>query len=152
MNVAPSKLVIEQSYYYDVPPGKVFRALTEPKKLVKWFLKSAKIEPVTGSSFTFKWEGGHTNKGKVLKVSRDRSLVLTWPDVINGKRYPTQASFTLAKKGKGTVLTVKHTGFKDGDDWVWLFGAIQSGWAYFLMNLKSVLEQGVDLRSKHDSP
>ena len=146
------KLAIEQQYYFDSNPSEVFRALTEPSQLVKWFLASAKIKPRAGGSYTFTWQGGSSHTGVVKKAVAGRVLVLSWPDRVKGKTYLTQASFTFSKKGSGTLLTLKHTGFRQGDDWVWLFGAIQSGWAYFLTNLKSVLGQGKDLRSKHDNP
>jgi len=146
------KRVIEQEYYYDVTPETVFRALTVPKELAKWFLKDAKIKPKEGSSYTFNWQGDFSHTGKVETVEPSRKLVLSWPDKIKGKVYETKAAFTLKKKGKGTLLKLKHTGFKKGDDWIWLYGAIQSGWAYYLTNLKSVLTQGTDLRSKFDSP
>jgi len=146
------KLVIEQEYYYNATPELVFKALTVAENLRRWFLKDAKIGPKEGSSYTFTWEGGFSHTGKVEKVERDRKLVLSWPDKIKGKIYETQAAFTLKKKGKGTLLKVKHTGFKEGDDWIWLFGAVQSGWAYYLTNLKSVLTHGIDLRSEFDSP
>ncbi len=146
------KHVIEQEYYYDATPETVFRALTVPKELVRWFLSDAKIKPKEGSSYTFTWHGGYSHKGKVEKLAPGRTLVLTWPDELKGKVYETRAAFTLRKKGKGTLLKLKHSGFKEGDDWVWLYGAVQSGWAYFLTNLKSVLSQGVDLRSKFDNP
>lgn len=149
----PSKtLVIEQEYYYDATPEKVFKALTAPKKLVKWFLSGAKIKPKEGSSYTFTWSGGFSHTGKVEEADPGRKLVMTWPDKFDGKLYETRVAFTLRKKGKGTLLKVKHTGFKEGDDWIWLFGAVQSGWAYYLMNLKSVLSQKTDLRSEFDSP
>jgi uncharacterized protein YndB with AHSA1/START domain len=144
--------VIEQQYYYDATPEVVFRALTVPEELTKWFLSDAKIRPKKGTSYTFTWEGGLSHTGKVESVETDRELVLSWPDEIGGKTYETRAAFTLKKKGKGTLLKVKHSGFKDGEDWIWLFGAIQSGWAYYLTNLKSVLDYGTDLRSRFDSP
>ncbi|MBI3859586.1 MAG: SRPBCC domain-containing protein [Thaumarchaeota archaeon] len=146
------KLVISQAYYVDAPPEVVFKALTQPKQLTKWFLSSAKIRPIEGTSYTFTWNGGSSHTGKVKRVTPNRSLVLTWPDRFKGKTYITEASFSLSKKGTGTMLKLKHTGFKEGDDWLWLFGAVQSGWAYFLTNLKSVLSGGKDLRSKYDSP
>lgn len=144
--------VIEQEYYYDAKPDEVFRALTVPKELTKWFLSDAKIRPKKGSSYTFTWQGGFSHTGKVEKVQADRELVLSWPDKIGDKVYETRAAFTMKRKGAGTLLKVKHTGFKDGEDWIWLFGAVQSGWAYYLTNLKSVLKHGTDLRSKFDSP
>ena len=149
--MASKKIVIKQQYYFECPRETVFEALTEPKQLVKWFLIEARIKLKEGSRYKFTWQGGSSNTGIVKKVVPDRFLVLSWPDRVNGKLYPTQASFTLSRKGKGTLLTLKHTGFKEGDDWIWLYGAIQSGWAYFLTNLKSVLSQGADLRSKYDS-
>ena len=144
--------IVEQEYYYDATPDKVFKALTVPKELKKWFLGDAKIRAKEGSTYKFTWKGGFSHIGKVEKVETDRELVLTWPDKINNKVYETRAAFTMKKKGRGTLLKVKHTGFKDGEDWIWLFGGVQSGWAYYLTNLKSVLSQGVDLRSEFDSP
>ena len=143
-------LVVEQEYYFEASPRKVFAALTKPKKLVKWFLVDAKIKPKEGTGYTFTWEGGASHVGKVKKVVIDRALVLTWPDNIKGKIYETEATFTLRPKGDGTLLKITHVGFKEGDDWIWLYGAVQSGWAYYMTNLKSVLMEGVDLRSKHD--
>jgi len=143
---------IKVRYYYDASPADVFKALTKPKKLTKWFLDDARIKPKEGTGYEFSWKGYPSQKGRVEKVVTDRLLILTWPNVVKGKVYHTKVSFNLAKKGKGTILEVTHTGFEEGDDWIWLYGAIQAGWAYFLMNLKSVLTEGVDLRSKHDAP
>jgi uncharacterized protein YndB with AHSA1/START domain len=152
-NDVPSrKMAIRQEYYFEASPETVFGALTKPKQLTKWFLSDAVMRPKSGSSYKFTWEGGYSHTGKVKKIVPNRTLVLTWPDRQKGKLYVTQVAFTLSKKGGGTLLKLKHTGFKEGDDWVWLFGAIQSGWAYYITNLKSVLSQGKDLRSEYDSP
>ncbi len=120
--------------------------------MTKWFLKDAKIRPLAGSTYKFTWHGGFSHVGKVEKVVPGKALVLTWPDVIKGKEYKTKVSFSITRKGKGTVVKLKHTGFKEGNDWLWLFGAVQSGWAYYMTNLKSVVSQGKDLRSDYDSP
>ena len=143
---------IKVRYYYDAAPEEVYRALTVPSGLTKWFVDGARIRPRSGGSYSFSWKGYPTQKGRVEKAVSNKLLVLEWPNSVRGKLYETKVAFALAKKGKGTVLEVKHTGFEEGDDWVWLYGAIQAGWAYFLMNLKSVLGQGVDLRSENDAP
>lgn len=145
------QLVIEQEYFFDTTPEIVFKALTEPKELAKWFLSKAKIDARRGGDYEFTWQGGYKHSGKVMKFVKNKTLVLSWPDKFeSGKVFTTQAAFTLSRKGNGTLLKLKHTGFKKGDEWIWLYGAIQSGWAYFLTNLKSVLAQGVDLRSRYD--
>ncbi len=143
---------IEQTYYFAVPPARVFAALTQPRKLTTWFLEKATLTPKSGAAFQFTWRGGFTMKGKVDAISAPRRLELEWVDRFDGGRtFQTKVRFSLRKKGKGTILTVTHRGFKSGKRWVWLHGAIQSGWAYYLMNLRSVLEHGIDLRHESDS-
>ena len=143
---------IQQTFYLAVPPNRVFAALTRPRQLAKWFLEKATITPKPGSTFEFTWRGGYSMKGKVEGVSAPRRLELEWVDRFDGDRtLRTRVRFALRKRGKGTLLTVTHRGFKSGKKWVLLYGGVQSGWAYYLTNLKSVLEHGFDLRSRLDS-
>jgi len=144
---------IEQTYYYAVPPRRVFAALAEPRGLTRWFLETAEIDLKAGGGFRFTWRGGHTMKGKVRSVRPSKHLELQWVDRFPGEKvYKTVARFDLRKKGKGTLLTLTHRGFKSGKKWVALYGAIESGWAHYLTNLRSVLEHGIDLRSDLDGP
>lgn len=141
---------IEQTFYYAAPPEKVFSALTDPEQITGWFAQKAELSPKKGGSFRFTW-GAYTLRGKVKAIVPQRKLALTWPDRFEGGRiFETEVKFDIRKKGKGTLLTVKHRGFKDGKKWIALYGAINSGWAYYLTNLRSVLEHGTDLRSDLD--
>ena len=145
------KLKISQSFYYDAPPAKVFAALTEPDRLVQWFLSKAKVDLKKGGVVEFIWEGGHKMVGKVMRVVADKEVAYAWRDDLGkGKEVETLAEFEISKKGKGSMLKLNHGGFGNSKAWVELYGAIQSGWAYYLTNLKSVLQNGKDLRSKHD--
>jgi uncharacterized protein YndB with AHSA1/START domain len=143
---------IEKVYYYAAPREKVFAALTEPKQLTKWFLGKATLAPRKGGTFRFTWrEGGPTLRGKVKEFDPPKRLHLEWNDRFEGgKLYPTEARFSLARKGRGTELRLSHRGFKSGKKWTWLYGAINSGWSYYLLNLRSVLEHRTDLRSVKD--
>jgi uncharacterized protein YndB with AHSA1/START domain len=88
----------------------------------------------------------------VKVVDPPRRLVLTWVDRLQGgKVFETEVQFDLRKRRRGTRLTVTHRGFKSGKKWVALYGAIQSGWAHYLTNLRSVLEHGTDLWSDLDA-
>jgi hypothetical protein len=89
-------------------------------------------------------------RGKVKTADPSKTLRVQWVDRFEGKVLETEARFVLVKRGKGTQLTVTHRGFKAGKKWVALYGAIESGWAYYLTNLRSVLEHGIDLRSDRD--
>lgn len=143
---------IKQQTFIHAPADKVFRALTDPRLLKKWFLQSARIYPRKGGNYTFTWQGGYSHSGKVLAYARHKSLSLSWPAYWKGKPLgTTRASFRLRPKDSGTVVTMTHSGFKNGDKWIQTYGGTCSGWAYFLTNLKSVLQYGRDLRSPHDN-
>ncbi len=149
--MAKDKLKIQQSYYFDAPPEKVFGALTEPDKLIGWFLVKAKVDLRRGGKIEFVWEGGHKMASKVKRVVPNKEVSFVWlDDLTKGKKAKTLAEFKVVRKGKGSLLKLAHSGFGESKAWIELYGAIQSGWAYYLMNLKSVLQNGVDLRSKHD--
>ena len=145
------KLEIKQSYYYEAPPAKVYAALTEPSQLVKWFLVKAKVDLKKGGKVEFTWEGGHKMSGKVKRVVAGKEVAYVWHDDLGKKKEAkTLAEFEVKKSGTGSMLRLTHSGFGDSKAWIELFGAIQSGWAYYLTNLKSVLQNGTDLRSKQD--
>jgi uncharacterized protein YndB with AHSA1/START domain len=149
--MAKGKLKISQSYYFDAPPARVFAALTEPGQLVRWFLSKAKVDLRKGGKIEFTWEGGHRMVGKVMRVATDKEVAYAWHDDLGKeKKATTLAEFKVSKKGKGSMLKLSHGGFGESKEWIELYGAIQSGWAYYLTNLKSVLLTGTDLRSKLD--
>jgi uncharacterized protein YndB with AHSA1/START domain len=142
---------VEQSYLIGASPARVFAALTQPRQLARWFVASAVVELREGGAYRLTWGPGVTMKGKVRSVSAPTKLVLDWHDRLpGGKKFETVARFKLRKRGTGTLLTVTHEGFGSGKSWVGLYGAVQSGWAYYLQNLKSVLEHSTDLRNAVD--
>lgn len=143
---------IHQRFYYAVPPSRVYFALTRPRELTRWFVDKATFAPKKGTTFQLGWRGGYVLKGRVKGAVSPRKLELDWVDRFSGgKTFRTEVRFEITKKGKGSLLSVTHRGFKTGKKWTTLYGGIQSGWAYYLTNLKSVLEHGVDLRSDLDA-
>jgi uncharacterized protein YndB with AHSA1/START domain len=143
---------IQQTYVLTSPPSRVFAALTDPKLLTKWFVAKAALTPRKGGNFRLSWGRAYTMRGKVLEIDAPRKLRLAWIDRLDGgKVLETEARFEIVKHGRGAKLTVTHRGFKSGKKWIVLHGAISSGWAYYLQNLKSVLDHGTDLRSPSDA-
>ncbi len=141
---------LEQTYYLAAPPERVFEALTNPKVLTRWFVDEARFTARKGGTFRFGW-AGYRLRGKVKLIEPPKRLHLDWIDRFeSGKTFETEARFSLKRKGKGTLLTINHRGFKSGKQWIVLYGGIQSGWAYYLSNLKSVLDHDVDLRNRND--
>ena len=143
----PKEFAIEQSYYFRTPPEHVFEALTDPKLLVKWFLSAAKVERKKGGSYAFDWIGGYHMVGKVEAFEANRAVTYSWHDKIEGgKIADTTASFEVSEKDDGTLLRLRHTGFTVPEH----FAECASRWGYYLTNMKSVLDHGVDLRSEYD--
>ncbi|HYK93597.1 MAG TPA: SRPBCC domain-containing protein [Thermoplasmata archaeon] len=143
----PRTFTAVQSYQFVSSPKEVFRALTEPARLVKWFLSGAKVELRTGGAFAFDWLGGYHMESTLTRFRSGRSVGFLWVDRLpSGKLARTRAEFQVTKKGRGTILRLRHSGFRDPEH----FAECSSRWAYYLTNLKSVLDHRVDLRSPHD--
>ncbi|TMI37703.1 SRPBCC domain-containing protein, partial [Candidatus Bathyarchaeota archaeon] len=137
----PKTFAIEQSFYFKSAPERVFNALTEPKSLERWFLSKAKLVPKKGGSFSFNWIGGYHMTGNLKRFEPNKTVSFSWTDKLeSGKLAKTLASFEVSGKGKGTLLRLHHTGFKDPEH----FAECSSRWGYYLTNMKSVLDHRTD--------
>lgn len=131
--------IIEQSYRLKASPTTVFQALTDPTILLEWWLSKAHIDPREGGDFDFDWLNGFHLSGKITKFEKDRAVSFSWSQ-------HTTARFEVLKKNRGSMLKLHHGDFKEAEP----FALASSRWGYYLMNLKSVLDHGTDLRSKDD--
>ena len=76
----PKSFVIEQSYHFKAPQARVFKALTDPKLLEKWFLSKAKLVPKKGGSYSFNWIGSYHMTGNVKQFEPDKAVSFSWTD------------------------------------------------------------------------
>jgi len=141
---------VEMPIFVRAPPKTVFRALTSPEILRHWFMDRATLEPRKGGRYAFEWTGGPTHTGTVLEFVRDRRITLGWQWPGQERLGTTRLRISVAPKAGGTVVTFAHSGFGTGGPWQDLYEGAIRGWTYFLMNLKSVVENGHDLRSPYD--
>ena len=146
----PKKRMMIQRYLYQAKPEKVFRALTDAKELTKWFLKDARVQLKKGGKMKFVWSPKDKHENKILDLVPNKRLRMTWPTMGWGgtPKTDTYVTFSLTPKGKYTLLQIEHTGFGPGEEWVVYYAGTYSGWTYYLLNLKSWLEHGIDLRDK----
>jgi uncharacterized protein YndB with AHSA1/START domain len=136
--------------FIDASPKKVFRWISDPERLTRWMLDDAALSPRKGGRYAFTWSGGPTHTGKVLEFVRGKSLTLTWQWPGKEDVLLTKLKLSVEPKRRGTVLKFTHSGIPKGEPWVELYAGAVQGWTYFMMNLKSVLEHGHDLRSPDD--
>jgi hypothetical protein len=85
------------------------------------------------------FDNGFIWDGKLSSFKENKSVSFPW---VQGT-----ATFKLSKKGKGTLLKLDHQGFVGVQE----LAASTAGWTYYLSNLKSLLDHGIDLRSKEDA-
>lgn len=141
--------VLNHQYYIHAPPEKVFDAISNPEILVKWLANRAEVSPRKGGRYLLGWTDGPTHTGEVVEFEPGKSIAFgwEWPGVsLKG----TVFRLSVAPKEAGSLLLVEHSGFPKLEEWTDLYGGAEWGWTYFAMNLKSLLENGQDLRSKYD--
>ena len=134
------RLWLRQRQFVNASPSRVFQALTDPSELLHWLVINAQVDARRGGTMTLDWPSGKHVTGKILEFIQDKRLKIPWTE-------RTQVRFDLAPKEKGTVLTLTHRGYADDKWWSKNFIGHCAGWAYFLMNIKSWIEYGNDLRS-----
>lgn len=130
---------IELTFRLEATPSEVFAALTDSKALAKWWAAKAMVDASEGGWFSLSFKNGFVWDGKLSRFVDNRTVSYSW---VEGT-----ASFKLARKGKGTLLKLRHTGFRTAR----ALAQSSAGWSYYLTNMKSVLDHGTDLRSKDDS-
>ena len=134
---------IEQKVVISRPRDEIFGYLTDAAKLKKWFPSEAETDPVVGGSYHFTFVD-HDRRGTFNAVEPGEKLEYDW-DFGFGK---TNVGFTLTEEKSGTRVEVSHTGFgadQEGQHWLTMHN---KGWESFLINLKSVIEDGKDKRAE----
>jgi uncharacterized protein YndB with AHSA1/START domain len=131
---------IEREIVLKAAPERVFRALTDPAELVKWFTHSAEVDLRPGGTLRFTWADYGAVPGRILEVDPPRRFVYAWtqqPDV--GE---TTIAIDLEPVAEGTRLRVVHTGFETGPDWDRIYVEDVETWPKELENLRAWLEDG----------
>lgn len=139
------RTVLRMERRFRHPRAQVWRALTEPDRLVQWFPARAEFEPVSGSEVRFDWgEGdGLVVDGRVVDAEPGRVLAFTWSGEV--------LRFVLHDDGDGCRLEFTH----EFDD---RYGAASfaSGWVQCFAGLDQLLsgvpiDAGSPSAAQHDA-
>jgi uncharacterized protein YndB with AHSA1/START domain len=139
---------IELTKEIAAPPAAVFRALTDPAELDRWWTTSSVSEARTGGRFEYHFEferqpeRDHSYTGAYHEVVPDEKVSYPWA----GRLGETQVTVALRPAGGGTELALAHTGWGEGGEWPEAVELHRDGWGFFLENLKTYLERGEDRR------
>lgn len=121
----------------------IFEYLADSKKMALWFPDQAIIESQLGGKYHFRWNGTDgVWSGVVTEFIRGNTLGFTWQPPTEPNE--TNVRFRLFPQGAETVVELTHSGFPSSEA---LDRAVKA-WVFYLQNLKSVIEQGTDMRGE----
>src|SRR5215472_13497478 len=139
---------IEKEILIDAPVETVYRVITEPAQVSRWFSDTAELEPVPGGEGTLIFEDLATSQGAVVRLTVQAAepperFCFRW-DYPDGEQ-PREGNsllveFTLTAEGDSTRLRVTESGFaalnKPHEERVGYYEAHGKGWDAHLASLQ----------------
>jgi uncharacterized protein YndB with AHSA1/START domain len=130
-------------------PAEVYRALTEPEELERWFVTEARVDLRPGGEFRWVFGRPGADPASAPLVTSGRCVAVVKQELLRLRALiedlETEVEFRIDPWRDGAILTVTHSGFPGDEDWDDTFTAIDRGWQTELHVLKLFLERGRDL-------
>jgi uncharacterized protein YndB with AHSA1/START domain len=115
------------------PPGRIWRALTQPHLIAEWLMQSD-FAPAVGHRFDFRGEWGSV-QCEVLEIEPERILAYSWAAM----GLQSVVTWTLTPRGAGTHVRMEQSGFLASQEQA--FQGAKYGWQRFFGNLEQVLSR-----------
>jgi len=122
---------IECDQFIARPPGAVWRALTEPELLAKWWA-AGDIKPVVGHRFTLAMGKWGDQPCEVLEVEPEKLLRYTFAE----GSLDSTITWRLEPEGAGTRLFLEHDGLEPGSESLLVMGR---GWPGVLRRVEDAI-------------
>jgi hypothetical protein len=118
-------------------PEEALRLFLDPQWMRGWWgVSRALVEPHAGGAWTAAWEDGqghyaYVSSGTVceyvpgLRLLIERLVYMSPGRPILG---PMRLEVYAESLDAGSQLTVRQTGYGDGEHWDWYYAAVVSGW------------------------
>lgn len=152
---------IEIEFPIDAPVDAVWKALTDPNELTRWFPMQAKVEPGPGGSIEIAWGPEMQGKNRIRVWEPARRLQTSWfeptesfgpaPKPAEGavpsafQEDPEAGArllidYILEGAGGRTILRMAHSGFSKDARWDQEYESHGRGWTFELRSLRNYLE------------
>ncbi|MGA7217179.1 MAG: SRPBCC domain-containing protein [Candidatus Sulfotelmatobacter sp.] len=127
----------------------VWKALTDPAELVRWFPLDAKVKPGEGGSIWLSWGGTHIEEAIIEawepnKHLRTKEIAPFGAYIQPGDAKnlsPRNLDFLLTPANGNTTLHFEYSGFGTGPGWDYLYEPIDAAFDFQLNCLKFYLER-----------
>jgi uncharacterized protein YndB with AHSA1/START domain len=120
------------------PRAEVWKAFATSEGLSTWLAPNSNVELRKGGEWMVHFPGGSTGGGNIVSFVPEKEIVISAlaPDqfpTVRAQR--TTARFELEDHGKGTLVRLTQTGWKDGDEWDRAYEYLTAGNAQLLATL-----------------
>lgn len=127
---------IRVEHTYSQPPARVWRALTEPALIAKWW-GAGDIAPIVGHRFDLDMGQWGKQPCLILAVEPEKLLKFKFSE----GRLDTTITWELRAEGTGTLLTLTHEGFDISSPMARAaFDAMKQGWPLVLARVVGALD------------
>jgi len=132
--------------------AEVWKALTDPVELTRWFPLEAEVKPGPGGTIRLRWGPEIDGRCGIRVWEPERRLQMGWfepeakdtPDTVFYKdrdaRRRLAVDYVLGSESGRTVLRLVHSGFSTDASWDEEFDAHRRGWTLELRSLRHYLE------------
>ena len=128
---------IECDHFYPHPPAAVWRALTEPELMAKWWV-AGDIRPVVGHRFALDMGSWGVQECEVTVVEPERVLAYTYAETV----LDSTLTWRLVAEGTGTRLFLEHSGLdQDTPLGKAAYHGMGAGWPGVLARIGDVLPE-----------
>src|SRR5438105_3912114 len=115
-------------------PDAVWKALTDPVELARWFPIEARVDPGPGGSIWLSWGEPIVSESRIEIWEPDRRLRTVEVRPLGAKLQakeanspPRRVEYLLEFRDGGTELRLVHSGFGVGSHWEELYSAVRRG-------------------------
>lgn len=130
----PETRSLEKEVEIDAPAEAVWKAVSEAEELVRWFPLEARVEPGEGGSIYLSWGEGMGGEARIDVWEPGRRL--RW--IQEGDM---AVDVTIEGRGGRSVVRLVQSGFSAESEWDDYYDATDTGWSFYLLNLKHYLER-----------
>lgn len=122
----------------DAPPDAVWKALTDPRELERWFPLTASVTPGVGGALTLRWGDAGMDRLPISIWKPGQHLRVGMPQP--GGMAHVAHDFTIEDHGASTVLRLVAHGFDPDARWDEFYSGVTRGWRYELESLRHYLQ------------
>lgn len=127
------------------PAADVYRALTDPAELGRWFVAEASVDLRPGGSYRWVFGEATGAPGADAQVAAGEFVAIAENELLQMRtevdEVETELEIRLDARSEGTLLTLTHAGFPGEEEWDETFRAIDRSWEVELHVLKIYLER-----------